>query len=74
LLELRQMYAPKGRLVFFFNHADKPALVEFNRKLEKPASSIREVMTGAKIPPAGIDLNLKADVPPQSVRIYRIEF
>ena len=74
LLELRQMYAPKGRLVFFFNHADNPVLVEFNRKLEKPASSIREVMTGEKIPPAGINLNLKADVPAQSVLIYRIEF
>jgi beta-galactosidase len=74
LLELRQMYAPKGRWVFFFNHRDKPAAVEFGRVLEKPASSIREMVTGEKISPAGTDLNLKAEVPAQGVRIYRIDF
>jgi hypothetical protein len=73
-LELRQMCAPKGRWVFFFNHRDKAAAVEFARVLEKPASSIREISTGEKISPAGIDLNLKAEVPAQSVRIYRVDF
>jgi beta-galactosidase len=73
-LELRQMYSAKGRWVWFFNHRDKPASVEFSRALEKPASSIREVMTGQKIVPAGSELNLKADVPAGSVRIYRIDF
>jgi len=74
LLELRQMYAPKGRWVFFFNHADKPASVEFTRVMEKPASKIREIATGEEVAPTGPDLNLKATVPGQSVRIYRIEF
>jgi beta-galactosidase len=74
LLELRQMYAPKGRWVFFFNHGDKPASVEFARLLEKPGSRIREIMTSRELAPAGNDLNLKAIVPGQSVRIYRIEF
>lgn len=74
LLELRQMYAPKGRFVFFFNHADKPASVEFSRALEKPASSIREITTGQNIAPTGTNLELKADVPAQAVRIYRIDF
>jgi len=74
LLELRQMYAPQGRWVFFFNHGDKPASVEFSRFLERPASTIREIMTGREINPAGADLNLKELVPGQSVRIYRIEF
>jgi beta-galactosidase len=74
LLELRQMYAPKGRWVFLFNHADQPASVQFTRVVEKPASSVREIMTGAKISPAGTDLDLKAEVPAQSVRIYRIDF
>jgi hypothetical protein len=50
LLELRQMYAPQGGWVFFFNHADKPASVEFSRVLEKSASNIREIATGEKIP------------------------
>jgi len=74
LLELRQMYAPEGRWVFFFNHADKPAAVEFARALERPASSIREITTGQQVDHAGTNLNLKADVPPESVRIYRIDF
>jgi hypothetical protein len=74
LLELRQMYAPKGRWAFFFNHRDKPAAVEFARVLERPASSIREIVAGEKISPAGTNLNLKAEVPAQSVRIYRVDF
>jgi len=73
-LELRQMDAPKGRLVFFFNHGDKAAPVEFNRDLERPASSIREIVTGEKIAPSGMHLDLRAEVPAESVRIFRIDF
>lgn len=73
-LELRQMYAPKGRLVFFFNHAEEPASVEFARTLEKPASRIWEITSGQEVTPAGTDLNLKAEIPAERVRIYRIEF
>jgi beta-galactosidase len=74
LLELRQMYSPKGHWVFFFNHADKPAPIMFARSLEKPASHIREIMTGKEIATTGTNLNLNADVPAQSLRIYRIDF
>jgi len=74
LLELRQMHAPKGRWVFFFNHADKPASVEFARTLERPATRISEIMTGHKTLPTGTNLDLKAEVPAQSVRVYRIDF
>ncbi len=74
LLELRQMYAPDGRFVFFFNHTKKPAPVEFTRKLEKPASAIREITTGATLQATGTDLKLNLDVPAESVRVYRIDF
>jgi beta-galactosidase len=74
LLELRQMYAPKGRWVFFFNHADQPASVKFKRVMEKPVSSVREIMTGERVSPAETNLSLKVEVPAQSVRIYRIDF
>ena len=74
LLELREMYASTGRLVFFFNHAEKPATVSFSRPLDKPASSIREIVTGEQLSPTGAKLNLKVNVPAESVRIYRIEF
>jgi hypothetical protein len=68
------MYAPKGRLVFFFNHADEPASVEFARTLERPASRVWEIMTSQVVNPTGTELTLKASIPAQSVRIYRIEF
>lgn len=68
------MYAPKGRLVFFFNHAEEPVSVEFGRTLERPASKIWEIMTSQVVTPTGTELNLKASIPAQSVRIYRIDF
>jgi beta-galactosidase len=74
LVELRQMRASTGRLVFFFNHGDVPAAVEFRRKLEKPATKILEITTGNAIPPSGSVLELKAEVPAQSVRVYRMNF
>jgi len=74
LLELREMYTPTGRWVFLFNHAEKPASVDFSRALEKPASSIREITRGQQIAPSGTTLTLKTEVPAQSVRIYRIDF
>lgn len=73
-LELRQMQAPDGRWVFFFNHGDRPAAVEFRRSLEKPAAKIRDVTTGSAISPTANVLYLKAEVPAQSVRVYRIDF
>jgi len=74
LVELRQMQSPGGRLVFFFNHADKPAQVEFTRSLEKPATAIREIVSGESQSVTGTALSLKTDVPAQGVRIYRIEY
>ncbi len=74
LIELRQMYARGGRFVFFFNHTDKPAAVEFSRHLKEPASAIREIMTGQQIAPTGANLDLRAEVPPHSVRVYRIDY
>ena len=74
LLEVRQMSAPNGHWVFFFNHANRSGSVEFRRLLAKPASEIREIMTGQKVPVNGKNLDLKAEVPTESVRIYRIDF
>jgi beta-galactosidase len=74
VVELREMQSPKGRLVFFFNHSDQSASVQFHRDLEKPASGIQEIMTAEKITTTGATLTLKTEVPAQSVRIYRIDF
>jgi beta-galactosidase len=74
LLELRQMQGVKGRFVFLFNHSDKAAAVEFGRELEQPASRVREIVTDQAIQATGRALSLKTEVPPQTVRIYRIDF
>jgi len=46
LVELREMESPEGELVFFFNHGEKDAEVEFAEELERPAASVREIVTG----------------------------
>ena len=74
LVELREMQSQNGRFVFFFNHWDKPASVEFSRELDKPAAGIREIMTDQKITATGKTFSVKLEIPPQSVRIYRIDY
>ncbi len=74
MLELREMQAPKGRFIFFFNHSEKPAVVEFSRELEEPASNVREIMTDHTVSTTGRNLSLKTEIPAQSVRVYRIDF
>jgi beta-galactosidase GanA len=74
LLEVRLMAAPNGRFVFFFNHGEKSATVEFSRTLEKPAKSVHEIVAGRQLPTAGKTLQISAEVPAESVRIYRIDF
>lgn len=74
LVELREMQAPSGRFVFLFNHSDKPVPVEFRRGLEKPAARFQEIVTGQTLPMIGKDLQIRTEVAPQSVRIYRVDF
>lgn len=73
LVELRQMESPSGRFVFLFNHGDQSANVEFQRDLERPAKSIREITTGSSQVTTGTHLEIKTEVPADAVRIYRID-
>jgi hypothetical protein len=73
-IELRQTHAPNGRFVFFFNHSDKPAHVRFTRNLDRPATSIHEITTSQTVPIHGQHLTLETEVPPQSARVYRIDY
>ena len=74
LLELREMQSAKDRWVFFFNHSEKAATVEFSRELEKPASNVREIITQQNINIVGTHFSVKTEVPPESVRVYRIDY
>src|SRR5262249_480784 len=74
LLELREMSAPGGRLVFLFNHGTTTGRAQFQRMLEKQAKSITELITKQKVTPTSTEFNVDTQVPAQSVRIYRINY
>jgi len=60
--------------VFFFNHGDKDAEVEFAEELERSAANVREIVTGDNTKSEGKRFAAKAKVPAQAVRIYRIDY
>ena len=74
LVELREMESPAGKLVIFFNHGEKDAEVDFSGELERSAASVREIMTGEAGKAEGKRFAVKAEMPPQTVRIYRIDY
>jgi beta-galactosidase len=74
LVELREMRAPQGRMVVLFNHGDATAQVRFTRDLEQPARAIRCITTGAALPGSGSKVSLETEVPPGTVRVYRIDY
>lgn len=74
LVELREMTGEKGRFVFLFNHADKAAQVDFAEGLEKPATSVREIVSGETRNVEGRRFRVTVEVPAHAVRIYRIDY
>lgn len=74
LVELRQMTSPEGRFIFFFNHGSQSAEVSFNSNLEKPVARIQELVTSQSQPPVGVRVQIKTEIPAESVRIYRVDF
>ena len=74
LVELREMGGEKGQFVFLFNHADKAAQVEFAEELERPAASVREIVTGETRKAEGRRFKVATEVSAQSVRVYRIDY
>jgi hypothetical protein len=73
-VELREMEAEKGRLLFLFNHGEKAAEVDFAEQLEHPAVRVREIVTEGPVVSSGKRFQVRATVPPQAVRIYRVDY
>jgi hypothetical protein len=46
LVELREMDGEKGHFVFFFNHGEKAAEVEFTEELGRSAANVQEIVIG----------------------------
>jgi hypothetical protein len=74
LVELREMEAADGRVVFLFNHGEKAAEVEFAEELGSAATREREIIMGQTIKPSGTGFHVKTQVPAQAVRVYRIDY
>lgn len=74
LVELREMDAEKGSFEFLFNHGEKAAEVEFASELARPAVRAREILTGQTLKVEGKRFAVKTGMPPQAVRIYRIDY
>jgi beta-galactosidase len=62
-VELKLIEGQAGRMVFLFNHGAQPAQVDYSSALEKPATHIREVVTGATLEPSGSRFRLRAEIP-----------
>jgi beta-galactosidase len=74
LIELRRMRSAKGQFLFLFNHGEKVAQVAFTEELERPAVVAREIISGEKQMAEGRKFSVATEIPPQAVRIYRIEY
>jgi len=74
LVELREMNAEKGQFVFFFNHREKAAEVEFMEELGRSAANVREIVIGEKRKLEGKRFAVKTEVPALGLRIYRIDY
>lgn len=74
LVELREMDGEKGKFVFLFNHGEKAAEVEFAEELERFVAGVQEIVKGEKRKDVGKRFAVKAEVPAQAVRIYRIDY
>jgi beta-galactosidase GanA len=73
-IELKLLRGPRGTLVFFFNHGQQPARVEYSLPSEDTPRRIRELVIGEDVPAAQSLKKLGAEIPPQSVRIFRINY
>ena len=74
LVELREIDGARGRFVFFFNHGEKAAQVEFTEELDRPARNVREIVIGETRKVDGKRLSVKTEVPALAVKIYRIDY
>ncbi len=75
LVELQRMDAGTAELLFFFNHADQAAHVSYSGvRVKNPR--VRELVTGqiiSGIAPQAPATTIQFDIPPQGVRVYRVE-
>jgi len=73
-VELRRMSTPGSDLVLLFNHGSEVAKVEYTLPLDRMPLKIRELVTDAAVASSRGAFRLSLDVPPESVRVWRIDY
>lgn len=73
-VDLQQLVADSGRMVFLLNWESQPAKVDLTLRLDKAANQVREITSGRTLPAAGTALRIQAEVPAQGVLVYRIDY
>ncbi len=76
-IEVQEMQAPAGKLVFFFNHGSMAAELAYLTPVPKAPAHVRELTSVEKVPftstVSGSSVSLELQLPPQGVRVFRIE-
>lgn len=72
-VEVQRLLSSRGEMLFFFNHNDTVARVGYSISAARPVTRIAEI-TG-KLASSGVgSAALTFDLPPQSVRVYRMDY
>ena len=72
-IDLQQLIAPSGRMVFLVNWGTQPAKLDLTLPLDRPPKQVREITRG-QVLAVGNPLRIQADVPAQAVLVYRIDY
>jgi beta-galactosidase len=78
-VELKRLAGAAGEVVFLFNHASEAARVQLDLPLQRAPRVVREIVTGAALPPnpsgsSGAAFRLDTEIPPGCARVYRIDY
>ena len=73
-VDLQQLVADSGRVLFFMNWNTRSAQVDLTLPLGRAPRRVREITTGQALAGAADPLRITAEVPAQAVRVYRIDY
>ncbi len=73
-VDLEQLLADTGRMVFLINWDTRPAGVELTLPLSRIPRQIREITTDQPLAGVSNPVRIAAEVPAQGIRVYRIDY
>src|SRR5262249_30259263 len=73
-VDLQQLVADSGRMVFLINWEMHAASVELSLPLDRAPRLVREVTNGQQVAASGNRIQISTQVPAQGVKVYRIDY